>query len=207
MQRKVDFLVIGSGIAGLSFALKVARHGKVCIVTKSKMDDTATSWAQGGIAAVMHTPDTFEKHIQDTIIAGDGLCDEHIVRLTITESTDRIRELIRWGAKFDKTKSGKFDLAKEGGHSEYRVMHHKDKTGREIEDTLLDQVKRHPNIEILEDHFTVDLITQHHLGFEVNKKTTDITCYGVYVINPRTRLVDTIPVSYTHLTLPTKRIV
>ena len=192
MQRKVDFLVIGSGIAGLSFALKVARHGKVCIVTKSKMDDTATSWAQGGIAAVMHTPDTFEKHIQDTIIAGDGLCDEHIVRLTITESTDRIRELIKWGAKFDKTKSGKFDLAKEGGHSEYRVMHHKDKTGREIEDTLLDQVKRHPNIEILEDHFTVDVITQHHLGIEVNKKTRDITCYGVYVINPRTRLVDTI---------------
>ena len=130
MRRKVDFLVIGSGIAGLSFAIKVAKYGKVCIVTKSKMDDTATSWAQGGIAAVMHTPDTFEKHIQDTIIAGDGLCNEHIVRLTITESTDRIRELIRWGAKFDKTKSGKYDLAKEGGHSEYRVLHHKDKTGQ-----------------------------------------------------------------------------
>ncbi|MEI8006392.1 MAG: L-aspartate oxidase [Bacteroidota bacterium] len=192
MRRKVDFLVIGSGIAGLSFAIKVAKHGKVCIVTKSRMDDTATSWAQGGIAAVMHTPDTFEKHIQDTIIAGDGLCNEHIVRLTITESTDRIRELIRWGAKFDKTKSGKYDLAKEGGHSEYRVLHHKDKTGREIENTLLDQVKRHPNIEILEDYFTIDIITQHHLGIEVNKKTNDNTCFGVYVLNPRTRLVDTI---------------
>jgi L-aspartate oxidase len=156
------------------------------------MDDTATSWAQGGIAAVMYTPDTYEKHIQDTIIAGDGLCDERIVRLTITESTDRVRELIRWGVKFDKTKSGKYDLAKEGGHSEYRVLHHKDKTGREIEDALLEQVKHHRNIEILEDYFTIDLITQHHLGIEVNKKTKDITCYGVYVLNPRTRLVDTI---------------
>jgi len=192
MRKTVDFLVIGSGIAGLSFALKVAKHGKVCIVTKSKMDDTATSWAQGGIATVMYMPDSFEKHIQDTIIAGDGLCDEHIVKLTINESIDRIRDLIRWGVKFDKTKSGKYDLAKEGGHSEYRVLHHKDKTGREIEDTLLDQVKRHPNIEVLENYFTVDLITQHHLGIEVNKKTKDVTCFGVYVINPRTRLIDTI---------------
>jgi len=192
MQKTVDFLVIGSGIAGLSFALKVAKHGQVCIVTKSKMDDTATSWAQGGIAAVTYTPDTFEKHIQDTIIAGDGLCDERIVRLAITESTDRIRELIKWGAKFDKTKSGRYDLAREGGHSESRVLHHKDKTGREIEDTLLDQVKRHPNIEILENYFTVDLITQHHMGVEVNKKTKDITCYGAYVLNPRTRLVETL---------------
>ena len=192
MRKIVDFLVIGSGIAGLSFALKVAKHGKVCILTKSKMDDTATSWAQGGIAAVMYTPDSYEKHIQDTLIAGDGLCDEHVVRFTISESTERIRDLVRWGAKFDKTKSGKFDLAKEGGHSEYRVLHHKDKTGREIEDTLLDQVKRHPHIEILENHFTVDLITQHHMGIEVNKKTSDITCFGVYVIDPRTRLVNTI---------------
>jgi L-aspartate oxidase len=156
------------------------------------MDDTATSWAQGGIAAVMYTPDSFEKHIQDTIVAGDGLCNEEVVRLTITESTERIKDLIKWGANFDKTKSGKYDLAKEGGHSEFRVLHHKDSTGKEIENTLLEQVKRHPNIEILEDHFTVDVITQHHLGIEVNKRTRDVTCYGVYVLNPRTRLVDTI---------------
>jgi len=192
MRKKVDFLIIGSGIAGLTFAIKVAKFGKVCIVTKSKMDDTATSWAQGGIAAVMYTPDSFEKHIQDTIIAGDGLCDEEVVRLTITESTERIKDLIKWGANFDKTKSGKYDLAKEGGHSEFRVLHHKDSTGKEIENTLLEQVKRHPNIEILEDYFTVDVITQHHLGIEVNKRTRDVTCYGVYVLNPRTRLVDTI---------------
>jgi len=192
MRKHVDFLIMGSGIAGLSYAIKVAKYGKVCIVTKSKEDDTATSWAQGGIAAVMYTPDTHEKHIHDTIIAGDGLCDERIVRITISESTARIKELIRWGAKFDKTKSGRFDLAKEGGHSEYRVLHHKDSTGREIENTLLDQVRNHPNIEVLENHFAIDIITQHHLGMEVNKRSQDITCFGIYMLNPRTHLVDTI---------------
>lgn len=192
MRKQVDFLVIGSGIAGLSFAIKVAKFGKVCIVTKSRMDDTATTWAQGGIAAVMYTPDSYEKHIRDTIVAGDGLCDEKIVRLTITESTERIRDLVKWGMKFDKTKTGRYDLAKEGGHSEYRVLHHKDSTGREIENTLLDQVKNHPNIEILEDFFTIDIITQHHLNVEVNRRTKDITCYGAYVLNPKTFLVDTI---------------
>jgi L-aspartate oxidase len=192
MRKNVDFLVIGSGIAGLTFAIKVAKHGKVCIVTKSKMDDTATSWAQGGIAAVMYTPDSFEKHIQDTIIAGDGLCNEDVVRFTINESTERIRELIKWGTKFDKTITGRYDLAKEGGHSEYRVLHHKDSTGREIENKLLEQVKKHPNIEILENHFTIDIITQHHLGVEVNSRTEGITCFGAFVMNPRTRLVDTI---------------
>ena len=191
MRKYTDFLIIGSGVAGLTYALKVAKHGKVCIVTKSKMADTATSYAQGGIAAVTYTPDSFEKHIQDTLIAGDGLCNERIVRIAISESADRIKELIRWGAKFDKTKSGRYDLAKEGGHSEYRVLHHKDQTGIEIENTLLDQVRKHPNIEILEDHFAIEIITQHHLGMEVTRKSTDITCYGAYVLNPRTNLVDT----------------
>ncbi len=192
MRKNVDFLVIGSGIAGLTFAIKVAKHGKVCIVTKSRMDDTATTWAQGGIAAVMYTPDSFEKHIQDTIIAGDGLCKEDVVRFTISESTERIKELVKWGIKFDKTNTGRYDLAKEGGHSEYRVLHHKDSTGREIENKLLEQVKQHPNIEILENHFTIDIITQHHLGLEVNSRTAGITCFGAFVMNPRTRLVDTI---------------
>jgi L-aspartate oxidase len=192
MRKLVDFLVIGSGIAGLTYAIKVAKHGKVCIVTKSHMGDTATSWAQGGIAAVMYTPDSFEKHIQDTLIAGDGLCDENVVRFTIAESTERIRELVKWGIKFDKTVTGRYDLAKEGGHSEYRVLHHKDRTGREIENKLLEQVKNHPNIEILENHFTIDIITQHHLGLEVNSRTEGITCFGAFVMNPRTRLIDTI---------------
>jgi L-aspartate oxidase len=192
MRKNVDFLVIGSGIAGLTFALKVAKYGKVCIVTKAKMNETATMYAQGGIAAVMYTPDSFEKHIQDTIIAGDGLCDERIVRITITESTERIKELIKWGTKFDKTITGRFDLAKEGGHSEYRVLHHKDSTGREIENALLEQVLKHPNIEILEDFLAIEIITQHHIGEVVTSKTPDVICFGVYLLNPRTHLVDTI---------------
>ena len=192
MRTHVDFLIIGSGIAGLTFALKVADYGKVCVVTKQKMDDTATSYAQGGIAAVMYTPDSHEKHIADTMKAGDGLCDERIVRMTITESTDRIQELITWGTQFDKTQTGKYDLAKEGGHSEHRVLRHKDSTGKEIEDTLIEQIRKHPNIGVLEDSYAIDIITQHHLGVDVNIRSSDITCFGVYVLNPRTNKVDTI---------------
>jgi len=192
MRTYVDFLVIGSGIAGLVFALKVAKHGKVCIVTKNKMEETATAYAQGGIAAVMYTPDSYEKHIQDTIIAGDGLCNEDIVRMTILESTERIRELVKWGTHFDKTRTGKYDLAREGGHSEKRVLRHKDNTGKEIEDTLIEQVKRHPNIEVRENHYAIDVITQHHLGEAVNMRSSDITCYGAYVLNPASNLVETI---------------
>jgi L-aspartate oxidase len=193
MERKrTDFLVIGSGIAGLSYAMKVAKYGSVCIVTKTRADETATRYAQGGIAAVMYTPDTYEKHIQDTIIAGDGLCDEKVVRMTITESTDRIKELIEWGVSFDKKESGRFDLAREGGHSEHRVLHHKDHTGEEIEKTLLKEVKQHPNIEILENHFTIDLITQHHMGMQITKRTKNICCYGAYVLNNETNKIFTI---------------
>jgi len=192
MRYKVDFLIIGSGIAGLTYALKVAPYGKVIVVTKRSAEESNTRYAQGGIAAVMYTPDSYEKHIQDTIIAGAGLCDEKIVRITITESTERIRELIDWGTNFDKTTTGKYDLAKEGGHSEYRVLHHKDSTGQEIERALLEKVRNHPNIKLLENHFAVDIITQHHLGTEVNKKTSGITCYGAYVLNPETNLIDTI---------------
>src|SRR5438046_2068689 len=129
MKRKVDFLIVGSGIAGLSYAIKVAAHGKVCLITKSNEDESNTKYAQGGIAAVMHAPDSYEKHIKDTLICGDGLCDEEIVRMVIEESTARIKELIEWGAKFDKTETGQYDLGKEGGHSENRILHHKDNTG------------------------------------------------------------------------------
>src|SRR5210317_1972774 len=111
MRKKIDFLVIGSVIAGLIYALKVADHGKVCILTKSSAEETATKYAQGGIAAVMYTPDTYEKHIIDTIVAGDGLNNRDIVELTIKESTARIRELIEWGAQFDKNAAGDYDLA------------------------------------------------------------------------------------------------
>jgi len=180
MRIETDFLIIGSGIAGLIYALKVADHGNVCILTKSRAEETATKYAQGGIAAVMYTPDTYEKHIIDTIIAGDGLNKKDIVELTIKESTARIRELIEWGAQFDKNDSGDYDLAREGGHSERRVFHHKDSTGLEIERALLSKIEEHPNIEVLENHFAIDLITQHHLGVDKTRKDKDIRCYGVY---------------------------
>jgi L-aspartate oxidase len=192
MRKKVDFLVIGTGIAGLSYSLKVAPYGKVCIVTKSEAEESATRYAQGGIAAVMYTPDTYEKHIRDTMIAGDDLSDPEIVRITITESTDRVKELIEWGVAFDKNQSGQYDLAKEGGHSEFRVLHHKDQTGAEIEKILLDRVNEHKNIEILENHFALDLITEHHLGVETDRHKGEINCFGAYVLNKANHQIMTI---------------
>jgi len=184
MTRKADFLVIGSGIAGLSFALKAAKHGKVLIVTKSNEDESNTKYAQGGVAVVVDKKDdSFEKHIEDTLIAGDGLCDKETVEIVVEEGPERIREIIDYGTNFDKTNEGMFDLAKEGGHSEFRVLHYKDITGWEIERALLDQIHQNPNITILTHYFAVDLITQHHLGEFVDKSSEDITCYGVYVLN------------------------
>lgn len=191
MKKHVDFLIIGTGIAGLSYALKVASHGKVCIISKAKADETSTNYAQGGIATVMDALDSHEKHILDTLVAGDGICDENVVRFTIEESNDRINELIEWGAEFDRKKSGEFDLGREGGHSAHRILHCKDQTGAEIERALLKAVKEHPAIELLENYFAVDLITQHHLGIEVNRRTPDIRCFGAYVLNPETDKIDT----------------
>ena len=145
----------------------------------------------------MYNPDSYEKHIQDTITAGAGWCNKDIVRITISESTERIKELIDWGTNFDKTNTGKYDLAKEGGHSEYRVLHHKDNTGKEIIRALTEQAQYHPNIEILENHFAIDIITQHHLGKIVNKKISDITCYGSYVLNTKENRIDTILSKFT----------
>jgi len=192
MKRKVDFLVIGSGSAGLIYALKVAPFGKVLVLSKSDMDYTATSFAQGGVAAVMYSPDNYEKHIEDTLKAGSEINDKEIVRITITESTERIKELVAWGTQFDKEKSGKFSLAREGGHSEFRILHHQDNTGFEIQRALSKKARQHPNIEILENYFAIDLITQHHLDEEVNRRRTDIQCYGAYAMNMKTSQVETI---------------
>ncbi len=192
MHSKVDFLVIGTGMAGLIFALKVAEYGKVCVLSKTDMDETATSYAQGGIAAVMYSPDSYEKHIADTMNAGGGLNDENIVRITITESTERIQELVDWGTHFDKEDSGKFALAKEGGHSEFRILHHKDNTGYEIQRALSERVRNHPNIDLLEKYFSIDLITQHHLDQEVTRRRKDTTCYGVYALNQKTGEIETL---------------
>ncbi|GIV28382.1 MAG: L-aspartate oxidase [Bacteroidia bacterium] len=193
--RKVytDFLIIGSGIAGLFYALKVAHKGKVLIVTKDKKDETNTRYAQGGIAAVWDmTHDSIEKHIQDTIVAGSGVNDENIVRMVVSEGPQRVKELIDLGAQFDKIDNEHYDLAREGGHTEKRILHHKDITGWEIERTLLEAVAKHPNIQILEHHFTIDIITQHHLGEIVTSQRTDIECYGAYVLNKKTNEILTI---------------
>ncbi|QHS54918.1 L-aspartate oxidase [Mucilaginibacter sp. 14171R-50] len=193
MTRTVDFLVVGSGIAGLSFALKAAKHGKVLIVTKANEDESNTKYAQGGVAVVVDKKeDSFEKHINDTLIAGDGLCDKEVVEAVVKEGPERIREIIDYGTNFDKTNEGIYDLAKEGGHSEFRVLHYKDITGFEIERSLLEEIHREPNIEILTHYFAVDLITQHHLGEFVDKSSNNIKCYGIYAFNTEDNQVEKI---------------
>jgi L-aspartate oxidase len=192
MRRTVDFLVIGSGIAGLTFALKVADHGKVMVITKAAADETNTKYAQGGIAGVLKGPDSFEEHIRDTLIAGAGLCDEKIVRMVVTEGADRIRDIIAWGTRFDRDADGNYDLAREGGHSAHRVLHFKDATGNEIERVLLKQIRQHPNITICTHYFALDIITQHHLGQEIKRGTPDIQCYGAYALNLQNDQVETI---------------
>lgn len=183
MTQRFDFLVIGSGIAGLAIALKVAKFGKVCVVTKNSIDETNTRYAQGGIAAVTYQPDSFEKHIKDTIIAGAGLCNEEVVRMVVSEAPERIKDLIEWGINFDRNTDGSFNLAREGGHTEYRILHHKDNTGNEIQRALSFCIKNNPNITLLENHFAIDLMTQHHLGQVVKRKNTDIQCFGAYVMS------------------------
>ncbi|MGC9330255.1 MAG: L-aspartate oxidase [Bacteroidales bacterium] len=199
MEKKVDFLIIGSGIAGLTFALKVAPNKSVCIVTKSSIDDTSTAYAQGGIAAVTYKPDSFDKHIHDTLDAGQYLNDKEIVNLVIKEGPQQVKNLIKWGAQFDKSKSGKYYLHKEGGHSEKRILHHKDNTGEEIQKTLIRQVKAHPNIAVYEHFFAIDLITQHHLGKLVKHNHTDTECYGAYVFDKRNNTIYTMLAKITLL--------
>lgn len=192
MSYETDFLVIGSGIAGLTYALKVADHGRVTLITKSSEEESNTKYAQGGIAGVLQGDDSFENHISDTLRAGAGLCDEQVVRMVVTEGAERIREIIAWGTRFDRKPDGAFDLAKEGGHSHHRVLHFKDSTGNEIERALLAEVHRHPSITVHSHYFAVDLITQHHLGVEVNRSTPGIECYGAYVLDTVSGKVDTI---------------
>ncbi|MBN1416859.1 MAG: L-aspartate oxidase [Bacteroidales bacterium] len=191
MEERFDFLVIGSGLAGLAYALKVADKGKVAIVTKAGLNDTNTSYAQGGIAAVTYAPDDFGKHIEDTHIAGDGLCNTEVVEMVVKDAPRQIEQLIKWGTEFDKGSSGKYDLAREGGHSEHRILHHKDNTGFEIQRTLSKAVKEHPNIRIFEYFFAIDIITQHHLGKLVKRYFPDIECFGAYVLELKTGIIHT----------------
>ena len=192
MIQKFDFLIIGSGIAGMSYALKVAHKGKVALICKTELEEANTFFAQGGVASVTNTlVDNFEKHIEDTMIAGDWLSDRAAVEKVVREAPSQIKQLIEWGVEFDKNEKGEFDLHREGGHSEFRILHHKDNTGAEIQDSLIKAVKQHPNITIFEKHFAIEIITQHHLGVTVTRQTPDIECYGAYVLDLNTGKVDT----------------
>ena len=194
MVFEYDYLIIGSGVAGMSYALKVARKhtGKICIICKTTLDEANTKFAQGGIASVTdRVVDNFEKHIEDTMIAGDYISDPAAVKQVVEMAPSQIKELVEWGVKFDKKPSGQFDLHREGGHSEFRILHHADDTGREIQRGLMEAVRQNPYIDIKENHFAVEIITQHHLGVEVTRRTPDIECFGAYVLNPKTKKVDT----------------
>ncbi len=193
---QTDVLVIGSGIAGLTYALKTAQalpNHSITILTKTEDDETNTKYAQGGIAAVWDFKnDSYDKHIEDTMIAGDYLCNKQIVEIVVKEGPERLKELINWGADFDKAKDGIYKLGKEGGHSENRILHHKDVTGKEMERALLEAVEAQPNITMIDHCFVIDIITQHHQGVVVTKSTPNITCYGVYVLNLKTNQIQKI---------------
>jgi L-aspartate oxidase len=191
MTKKYDFLVIGSGIAGMSFALKVAHKGKVAILCKTEMEEANTHYAQGGVASVTKPTDEFEHHVIDTLIAGDGICDEAVVRKVVEGAPEQIKQLVSWGVDFDKNEKGDYDLHKEGGHSDFRILHHKDNTGEEIQKSLIKAVKNHPNIDVYDQHFAIEIITQHHLGQLVKHTTPNIECYGAYVLDIRTNHVHT----------------
>ncbi|MFL1011095.1 L-aspartate oxidase [Flavisericum labens] len=195
-----DYLVIGSGVAGLTFSVKIAEkfpERKVVIVTKADEDESNTKYAQGGVAIVLNKEDdSFKKHIQDTLIAGDGLCQKGVVEMVVEEGPDRLEELLLWGANFDVDDAGKFDLGKEGGHSEYRIVHHKDITGYEIERALLQRVHQLPNITILPHHFAIDIVTNHHIK---SASTDKLTCFGAYVLDQKTGRIFTIKAKSTLL--------
>jgi len=184
---KTDILVIGSGIAGLSFAVKMALSSpekSVTIITKDVLIESNTKYAQGGIAVVTDfLNDDFEKHRKDTLIAGDGLCDEEVVKIVVEEGPERLREIIDMGVRFDKDPDGEYQLGVEGAHSAKRILHHRDMTGYEIQRSLVKKIRTLDNVDILEHHFAVDLITQHHFGEKVTRSRKDTQCYGAYVMN------------------------
>ena len=192
MVRKFDFLVIGSGIAGMSYALKVADKGSVAIVCKNALEEANTFFAQGGVSSVTNlVVDSFDKHIKDTMIAGDYLSDLSAVEKVVREAPEQINQLVNWGVDFDKDEKGNFDLHREGGHSEFRILHHKDNTGAEIQESLIRAIKNHPSITVFEDFFAIEILTQHHLGVKITRQTQHIACYGAYILNQKSGEIDT----------------
>ena len=202
MIRRTDFLIIGSGIAGLSYALKAARHGQVTIITKKNIQQSNTALAQGGVAAVFGKQDSFALHMEDTMKAGDGLCNPDAVRMVVENGPERIKELVEQGAQFNKAGKGKYDfsLGREGGHSAKRIVYAHDLTGKEIEDALVDCVKKHESITILEDHVAVNLITfSSSVRSGVLVTQNENICCGAYVLNKSTGNVETFHAGVTLL--------
>ncbi|HMG20850.1 MAG TPA: L-aspartate oxidase, partial [Kofleriaceae bacterium] len=173
---ETDYLVIGSGIAGLNFALLAAEHGRVVVITKKQPDDTNTNWAQGGVAAVLSPKDSFEQHIQDTLVAGDGLCDRDVVERCVVEGPAQVQRLLDIGVRLARGPDGALDLGREGAHTHNRVVHWQDVTGREIQRALLEAVGRSSNITVLHDHIAVDLLSMAKYG-------GDPACFGAYVLD------------------------
>ncbi|MGA2623648.1 MAG: L-aspartate oxidase [Bacteroidota bacterium] len=180
-EIRIDFLIVGSGIAGLSLAIKAAEVGTVAIVTKKKKAESNTNYAQGGIAAVASSDDSFELHIQDTLDTGVGLCHQDAVEVLVREGPSGLKGLTMLGVDFTE-RNGKLDLGREGGHSRNRIVHAHDHTGREIERALLSRIAHHPNITVFEDHLAIDFITEHNVGIPLNK-LTPIHCWGVYALD------------------------
>lgn len=190
MTHRFDFLVIGSGIAGLTYALKVAHEGRVAIITKKEKAESNTNYAQGGVAAVMSKVDSFDLHLKDTLSAGVGLCHRDSVEIMVREGPDRLRDLIALGARFTMH-DGALDLGREGGHTVNRIVHASDLTGREIERALLNAVGSNPNITMFENHVAVELITEHHLAGAQKESETAIHAFGAYALNSLEQHVDT----------------
>jgi L-aspartate oxidase len=187
MQGEIatDYLVIGSGVAGLYFALRAAEHGSVLVVTKKQLDDSNTNWAQGGIAAVLGDDDTLQGHVEDTLRVGEGLCKREIVEACVGEGPAHVRTLAALGVDFERTSSGEFELGREGGHSARRVAHRKDTTGAAIQEALMAAARRHPNIRIMADHIAIDLLSMAKYGGEP-------ACFGAYVLDTRSGAVATV---------------
>jgi L-aspartate oxidase len=189
---ETDYLVIGSGIAGLNFALLAAEHGRVVVVTKKRPIDTNTNWAQGGVAAVLASEDSFEQHIQDTLVAGDGLCDRPVVEMCVMDGPKQVQRLLDLGVRLARAPNGSLDLGREGAHTFHRVVHWEDVTGREIQRALLEAVSKHSNITMLDEHLAVDLLSLAKYG-------GDPACFGAYVLDCRSGLIKTITARATVL--------
>ena len=189
MIHRFDILVIGSGIAGLSYALKMSQYGSVAVITKKDKAESNTNYAQGGVAAVMSIVDSFDLHVRDTLATGQGISHRDAVEIMVREGPVRLRELISVGARFTQ-KDGSLDLGREGGHSATRIVHADDLTGREIDRALLDAVAERGNVRIFENHVAVELITQHHVSRFREIPRDELQCWGAYVFNTREQRVD-----------------